>query len=59
MDSSLDDKTDATAQIAGSALKKEKCIPSVGKVKTTDSWDTHDVVLIDYLEKDKSISRLI
>ena len=37
-----------------SAPKKAKTVPSVGKVMATIFWDSHGIILIDYLQKGKT-----
>ena len=39
-----------------SAPKKAKTVPSAGKVMATVFWDSHGVVLIDYLEQGRTIT---
>jgi hypothetical protein len=39
-----------------SAPKKAKTIPSAGKVMATAFWDSQGIILIDYLEKGKTIT---
>ena len=39
-----------------SARKKEKTVPSAGKVMVTIFWDSHGIILIDYLQKEKTIT---
>ena len=39
-----------------SAPKKAKTVPSAGKVKATIFWDSHGIILIDYLQKGKTIT---
>ena len=34
-----------------SAPKKAKTVPSAGKVMATIFWDSHGIILIDYLQK--------
>ena len=34
-----------------SALKKAKAVPSADKVMATIFWDSHGIILIDYLQK--------
>jgi len=43
-------------EAGGSAPKKAKTDPSAGKVMATVFWDSQGVVLIDYLEKGKTIN---
>ena len=39
-----------------SALKKAETVPSAGKVMTTIFWDSQGIILIDYLQKGKTIT---
>lgn len=39
-----------------SAPKKAKTVPSAGKVMATVFWDSQGIILIDYLEKDTTIT---
>ena len=39
-----------------SAPKKAKTVPSAGKVMATIFWDSHGIILIDYLQKGKTIT---
>ena len=39
-----------------SAPKKAKTVPSAGKVMATIFWDSHGIILIDYLQKGKAIT---
>ena len=39
-----------------SALKKAKMVPSAGKVMATIFWDLHGIILMDYLQKRKTIT---
>lgn len=39
-----------------SAPKKEKTVPSAGKIRATVFWDSQGIILIDYLEKGKTIT---
>ena len=39
-----------------SALKKAKTIPSAGKVMATVFWDSQGIILINYLEKGRTIT---
>ena len=39
-----------------SARKKTKTVPSAGKVMATVFWDSQGIILIDYLEKGKTIT---
>ena len=39
-----------------SAPVKAKTVPSTGKVMATIFWDSHDIILIDYLQKAKTIT---
>ena len=40
-----------------SAPKIAKTVPSAGKVMATIFWDSHGIILIDYLQKGKTITR--
>ena len=40
-----------------SAPKKAKTVPSAGKVMATIFWDSHGIILMDYLQKGKNITR--
>lgn len=42
-------------EVGENAPKKVKTIPSTGKVMTPVSWASRGVVLIDYLEKGRTI----
>jgi len=44
-------------EAGGSAPKKAKTVPSAEKMMATIFWDSYGVVLIDYLEKGKTINR--
>uniref|UniRef100_A0A0K2SWW6 Histonelysine Nmethyltransferase SETMARlike [Hydra vulgaris] n=1 Tax=Lepeophtheirus salmonis TaxID=72036 RepID=A0A0K2SWW6_LEPSM len=48
--------THETKQQAESAPKKAKTVPSAGKIMATVFWDSQGIILIDYLEKDKTIA---
>ena len=39
-----------------SAPKKAKTVPSAGKVMATIFWDSHGIILINYLQKGKTIT---
>ena len=39
-----------------SAPKKAKTVPSAGKVMATIFWDSHGIILIDYLQKEKTVT---
>ena len=39
-----------------SAPKKAKKVPSAGKVMVTIFWDSHGIILIDYVQKGKNIT---
>ena len=39
-----------------SAPKTAKTVPSAGKVMDTIFWDSHGIILIDYLQKEKPIT---
>ena len=39
-----------------SAPKKAKTVPSAGKVMATTFWDSHSIILIDYLQQGKHIT---
>ena len=39
-----------------SAPKKAKTVLSAGKVMATIFWDSHGIILIDYLQKGKTIT---
>ena len=39
-----------------SAPKKKKTVPLAGKVMATIFWDSHGIILIDYLQKGKTIT---
>ncbi|CAK9819145.1 Mariner Mos1 transposase [Anthophora quadrimaculata] len=43
-------------EASGSAPKKAKMVPSAGKVMATVFWNCKGVLLIDYLQKDKTIN---
>ena len=38
------------------APKKAKTVPSTGKVMAKIFWDSHGIILIDYLQKGKTIT---
>ena len=40
-----------------SAPKKAKTVPLAGKVMATIFWDSHGIILIDYLQKGKNVTR--
>ena len=40
-----------------SAPKKAKTVPSAGRVMATIFWDSHGIILTDYLQKGKIITR--
>ena len=42
-----------------SAPKKAKTVPSAGKVMATIFWDSHGIILIDYLQKEKLLQESI
>ena len=39
-----------------SAPKKANTVPSAGKVMATIFWDSHGIILIDYLREEKTIT---
>ena len=42
---------------AESAPQKTKTVPSAGNVMATIFWDSHGIILIDYLQKGKTITK--
>lgn len=51
----LDQSEKTSRNYGGNELKKEKSVPSAGKIITTVFWESKGVFLISYLHKDKTI----